>query len=149
MTDPNTLDQLNRALSGRYHVERPLGTGGMATVYLAEDLKHHRHVAIKVLRPELAAAIGSQRFAQEIAIAAFHRDVKPENILLHEGEALVTDFGIALAVSEAGGERLTRTGLPPCARSLPEGRYACQPIRVQHESSDTHLHFCTGIRRVR
>jgi serine/threonine-protein kinase len=149
----------------------------MATVYLAEDVKHHRKVAVKVLRPELAAVLGPERFLREIDIAAklnhphilplhdsgeangflyyvmpvvegnslrerlnhekqlsiddtfhiadqvasaldyahrhhvIHRDIKPENILLHEGEAMVADFGIALAVSAAGGERLTETGL--------------------------------------
>jgi eukaryotic-like serine/threonine-protein kinase len=149
----------------------------MATVYLARDLKHDRDVAIKVLRPDLAAALGAERFLAEVKITAgldhphiltlidsgtvdgtlfyvmplvrgeslrarlmrekqlgidealtitrqiasaldyahrqgvIHRDIKPENILLHEGEAILTDFGIALAVSEAGGDRLTGTGL--------------------------------------
>ena len=174
---PETFDRLKAALADRYRLKRELGAGGMATVYLAEDLKHHRQVAIKVLKPELAAALGPQRFLREIDIVAklshphvlplhdsgeaesflyyvmpyvegeslreklnrekqvsieesieitkgvasaldyahrhdvIHRDIKPENILLHEGEALVTDFGIALAVWEAGGERLTETGL--------------------------------------
>ena len=68
MTD--ALDRLKSALSDRYTIERELGAGGMATVYLAEDLKHHRKVAVKVLRPELAAALGADRFHQEIEIAA-------------------------------------------------------------------------------
>ncbi|MEE8062237.1 MAG: serine/threonine-protein kinase [Gemmatimonadales bacterium] len=67
---PNSLDRLFRALSARYRIERELGRGGMATVYLAEDLKHHRQVAIKVLRPELAASLGAERFLREIEIAA-------------------------------------------------------------------------------
>jgi eukaryotic-like serine/threonine-protein kinase len=170
-------DRLTAALSDRYRIERELGQGGMATVYLAQDLKHDRKVAIKVLRPELAAALGAGRFLAEVKITArldhphiltlidsgtvddtlfyvmpfvrgeslrarltrekqlgiaealtitrqvasaldyahrqgvIHRDIKPENILLHEGEAILTDFGIALAVSEAGGDRLTGTGL--------------------------------------
>jgi serine/threonine-protein kinase len=165
------------ALSDRYRIERELGAGGMATVYLAHDIKHDRDVAIKVLRPELAAALGAERFLAEVKITArldhphiltlidsgtvdgtlfyvmpfvrgeslrskltrerqlgvdealtitrhiaaaldyahrqgvVHRDIKPENILLREGEAFLTDFGIALAVSEAGGDRLTGTGL--------------------------------------
>jgi eukaryotic-like serine/threonine-protein kinase len=64
------LERLNIALAGRYAVERELGSGGMATVYLAEDLKHHRRVAVKVLRPHLAAALGPERFLREIRIAA-------------------------------------------------------------------------------
>ena len=65
-----TLSRLTAALADRYAIERELGEGGMATVYLAEDLKHGRKVAIKVMRPELAAALGSQRFLREIEIAA-------------------------------------------------------------------------------
>jgi serine/threonine-protein kinase len=180
------LDRLTAALAGRYRVERQIGAGGMATVYLAEDLKHRRRVAVKVLRPELAAMLGAERFLREIEIAArlqhphilplydsgragapdssggpsellfyvmpyvdgeslrdrlnreqqlsvedtlqltreiadglgyaheqgiVHRDIKPENILLSNGHALIADFGIARAVREAGGERLTETGL--------------------------------------
>ncbi len=149
----------------------------MATVYLAHDLKHERKVAVKVLRPELAAILGAERFLNEIKVTAnlqhpnilplydsgeadtflyyvmplvegdtlrdkldrekqlgvdetieiakgvaaalhyahehgvVHRDIKPENILLQSGQALVADFGIALAVSQAGGTRLTETGM--------------------------------------
>jgi serine/threonine-protein kinase len=173
----NTVDRLTAALADRYAIERELGAGGMATVYLAEDLKHHRKVAVKVLRPELSAILGGDRFLAEIKVTAnlqhpnilplydsgeadtflyyvmpylegetlrekldrekqlsteetvklaesvaaaldyahqhgvIHRDIKPENILLQSGQALVADFGIALAVSQAGGTRLTETGL--------------------------------------
>jgi serine/threonine-protein kinase len=169
--------RLATALADRYKLQRHLGEGGMATVYLAEDLKHHRKVAVKVLRSELAALIGPERFLKEIEVTAnlqhphilplhdsgdadgflfyvmpyvegetlrdklnrekqldideaikiteavasaldyahrhevIHRDIKPENILLHDGQAMVADFGIALAVSQAGGTRLTETGL--------------------------------------
>ncbi|MFB3111384.1 MAG: protein kinase [Gemmatimonadales bacterium] len=175
MTD--TFDSLKAALADRYVIERELGAGGMATVYLAVDGKHHRQVAVKVLRPELAAALGAERFLREIEIAAglahphilplydsgeadgflyyvmpyvegeslrdlitrerqlpvdqavqiarevadalasahkrdvVHRDIKPENILLQEEHAVVADFGLARAISAAGGEQLTETGL--------------------------------------
>jgi serine/threonine-protein kinase len=66
----DTFDRLKTALADRYAIERELGAGGMATVYLAEDLKHHRKVAVKVLRPELAATLGPERFVREIEIAA-------------------------------------------------------------------------------
>ena len=68
MTGP--FDRLNTALADRYTIERELGAGGMATVYLAHDVKHDRKVAVKVLRPELAATRGPERFLQEIRIAA-------------------------------------------------------------------------------
>jgi eukaryotic-like serine/threonine-protein kinase len=171
------LDSLRAAFEGRYTVERLIGQGGMATVYLARDVRHDRPVAIKVLRPELAASIGADRFLREIRVAAHlqhpnilalydsgeatgflyyvmpfvegeslrtrldreaqlplpdaiqltceiadalhyahtrrvvHRDIKPENVLIQEGHALVADFGIARAVSDAGGDKLTETGM--------------------------------------
>ncbi len=67
---PDAFDRLKSALADRYVIEEELGAGGMATVYLAEDLKHRRKVAVKVLRPELAATIGPERFVREIEIAA-------------------------------------------------------------------------------
>jgi Tol biopolymer transport system component len=174
---PEVLPRLRTALSDRYRLERELGSGGMATVYLAQDLRHDRRVALKVLRPELAAVIGAERFLSEIRTTAnlqhphilplfdsgqadsflfyvmpfvegeslrdrlvrekqlpigeavriagevaaaldyahrhgvIHRDIKPENILLHDGQALVADFGIALALTQAGGSRMTETGM--------------------------------------
>jgi len=181
---PDLPSSLSSALADRYSIEREIGQGGMATVYLAEDLKHHRKVAVKVLRPELAESLGGERFLREIRIAAqlyhphilplidsgagaheaggdgvlyyvmpyvegeslreklarevelpiaeavrilrdvvsaltyahehgvVHRDIKPENVLLAGRHALVADFGVAKAVSEAGGEEsLTRTGM--------------------------------------
>ncbi len=171
---------LQTALADRYTLRRVLGRGGMATVYLADDKKHHRAVALKVLLPGLAAFLGAERFLKEIQIAArlqhphiltlhdsgeaggflyyvmpyidggslrqqlegpprralsrdqalavaepvadalsyahrmgvLHRDIKPENILFSQGHPIVADFGIAKAVSTAGGANLTRTGFP-------------------------------------
>jgi len=180
------LQPLQSALADRYLIERELGRGGAAIVYLAEDRRHQRRVALKVLRPELAASIGGERFLREIRIAAqlshpnilplfdsgrvaaapassasaellyytmpyvegeslrdrlnrenqlpiadalqiaceiadalgyaheqgiVHRDVKPENILFRRGHAVVADFGIARAVTVAGAETLTETGI--------------------------------------
>jgi Tol biopolymer transport system component len=173
----SVLERLAVALSDRYTIERELGQGGMATVYLAHDLRHDRDVAIKVLHADLGAALGPERFLSEIRTTArlqhphilplldsgeaggllyyvmplvtgetlrarlererqlpvdeavrvarevadalnyahghgvIHRDIKPENILLQDGHALVADFGIALAVQQAGGQRMTQTGL--------------------------------------
>ncbi len=78
--------RLSTALADRYRVERRLGEGGMATVYLAEDLKHDRKVALKVLRPELAAVIGAERFLNEIKLTANlqHPHILP---LFDSGEA--------------------------------------------------------------
>ena len=175
MTSPPDL--LAAALADRYRLERELGQGGMATVYLARDLKHDRDVAIKVLKPDLAESVGRERFLREIQLAAklshphilplfdsgdaagalfyvmpnvqgqslrdrlgavgklpvdeavriaqevagaldhahrqgvVHRDIKPENIMLQDGHALVADFGIGKAVSEAGHDTLTQAGM--------------------------------------
>jgi dienelactone hydrolase len=171
------LERLRQALTDRYAVERELGRGGMGRVYLAQDLRHRRPVAIKVLNPELGRSLGGARFLREIEVTAnlnhphilplhdsgeadgllyyvmpyvegetlrarlnregqlplddalriardvaaalhhahghgvIHRDVKPENVLLSGGEAVVADFGIARAVREAGEGRLTETGI--------------------------------------
>ncbi|MGH7712383.1 MAG: protein kinase domain-containing protein, partial [Gemmatimonadaceae bacterium] len=171
------FEQVRSALAGRYAIERELGSGGMATVYLADDLKHDRKVAIKVIKEDMASMLGLDRFMREIQVAAklshpnimplydsgavdgspfyvmpyvsgeslrhklqrdrqlpvaeaialvrqvaaaltyaharglVHRDISPENILLHEGTALVTDFGIALALDQRPAERLTAHGM--------------------------------------
>ncbi len=173
-----SIERLKAALADRYAIERELGSGGMATVYLATDLKHDRQVAIKVLRPELAATLGAERFLREVQVTAnlqhphilplfdsgeaegllyyvmpyvegeslrtrldregelpvpeavrvlkevvdalaaahaqglVHRDVKPGNVMLAGRHAMVVDFGVAKALSEAAGaEGLTTAGL--------------------------------------
>src|SRR4026209_1432619 len=177
MTAPLPIERLRGALSQSYTIDRELGRGGMATVYLAQDVKHERMVALKVLHSELAASLGADRFLREIKVAArlnhphilplhdsgaldgflyyvmpyvegeslrerldreeylpieeavnltrgiasaldsahrqgiVHRDIKPENLMLYEGEEMVMDFGIAKALSAAGLETLTQTGM--------------------------------------
>ncbi|HMI57979.1 MAG TPA: serine/threonine-protein kinase, partial [Gemmatimonadaceae bacterium] len=180
--DEEPADQLSSSrergavVAGRYRIEREIGRGGMATVYLAHDIKHERQVALKFIHAEVADGQATERFRREIALLAslqhphilplydsgefegalfyvmpyiggetlrgrikregrlpidesirlarevadalayahahdvIHRDIKPENILLSEGHALVGDFGIARAVSRAGGKRLTDAG---------------------------------------
>ncbi len=83
---PDPVTRLNAALEGRYAIERELGEGGMATVYLADDIKHERKVALKVLKPELAAVVGAERFLAEIKTTAnlSHPHILP---LFDSGEA--------------------------------------------------------------
>ena len=86
MNTPDPVTRLNAALQGRYAIERELGEGGMATVYLAKDLKHNRNVALKVLKPELAAVVGAERFLAEIETTANLQH--PHILPLHDsGEA--------------------------------------------------------------
>ena len=109
MSDPSRqLVLLSAALSDRYRVEKPLGEGGMATVYLAQDLRHDRHVALKVLKPELAEALGAQRFLKEIQVTASlqHPHILP---LYDSGNANgVLFYVMPLVRGETLRERLTR-----------------------------------------
>ena len=94
---PDIDARLSPALADRYRIERELGEGGMAIVYLAEDVRHHRKVAVKVLRPELGAALGAERFLREIEIVAGlrHPHILP---LYDSGEA----DGVLYSVSDNG-----------------------------------------------
>jgi serine/threonine-protein kinase len=192
----HTLDGLPVALAERYTIQQELGRGGMAIVYLAHDVRHDRSVALKIMLPEIAATLGSERFLREIQIVAklahpnilplydsgeadgllfyvmpyvpgealrsrldrerqlpiedalritrevvdalafahamgvVHRDIKPENILLQAGHAVVSDFGIARAVSASSEDRLTMTGMAigSPAYMSPEQSAGDQPI---------------------
>ncbi len=154
-------DRLTAALADRYTIERELGAGGMATVYLAHDIRHNRKVALKVLKPELAAVVGASRFLREVEVTAnlqhphilplfesgeadgflyyvmpfvegesllmhdvadalayahargvVHRDIKPDNVMVSGRHAVVMDFGVARAVSEAADQQaLTTVGM--------------------------------------
>ena len=118
MTDPDPVPRLNEALEGRYRIEREVGEGGMATVYLAEDLRHKRRVAVKVLRPELASALGSDRFLREIEITArlAHPHILP---LLDSGAADGVLFYVMPFVDgETLRERLERERELPVDESL-------------------------------
>src|SRR5210317_1300348 len=100
MAEP--FSELNAALEGRYRIERQLGEGGMATVYLADDVKHNRNVALKVLKPELAAVVGADRFLAEIKTTANlqHPHILP---LFDSGEA---DFFLFYVMPYVEGESL-------------------------------------------
>ena len=91
---PDSIDRLRAALGSTYRIERELGRGGMATVYLAHDLRHDRPVALKVLRPELGIALGADRFLREIAIAA--RLQHPNILPLHDSGVITTGPGPAI-----------------------------------------------------
>jgi len=115
MTD--VLQRLSAALEGRYTIERELGRGGMATVYLAEDLKHKRKVAIKVLHPELAAALGSERFLREIETTANLRH--PHILPLYDSGQIVgsLDPGIATAGERSEDPAIDRSDARPIPRA--------------------------------
>src|SRR5213596_4003677 len=121
---PDTFQRLAEALAGRYRIERELGAGGMATVYLAFDVKHHRKIAVKVLRPELAAALGGDRFTREIETAAQfqHPHVLP---LLDSGERC---SGAEAAPQHGRDTRTADRGPKPraCGRQSPGAREKCR-----------------------
>ena len=105
------MDRLKVALADRYSIEGELGSGGMATVYLARDVRHHRKVAVKVLRPELAVSLGSERFSREIDVAARlqHPHILP---LLDSGEVAGFYFYVMPYVAGEEGTSLPVTVEP-------------------------------------
>src|SRR5512139_282024 len=108
-------ERLVAALADRYRIEHELGAGGMATVYLAEDLKHQRKVAVKVLRPELAASLGTERFLREVAIAASL--THPHILPLHDSGAADGFLYYVMPYLEGPSlrQRLSREGEFPVA----------------------------------
>ncbi len=132
------LDHLNAALTGRYVLQRELGQGGMATVYLADDLRHHRKVAIKVLRPELAAALGPERFVQEIGIAA--RLNHPYILALYEsGEAAGSLFYVMPYIKgESLRHRLRREAQLPVEEALAIARQVASALDYAHAQNLVH-----------
>ena len=112
------VNKVRRVLADRYKVERVIGEGGMATVYLAEDLKHKRKVAVKVMRPELAATLGSDRFLREVEIAAnlSHPHILP---MYDSGEADgILYYVMPWVEGESLSARLKRDGELPAPESL-------------------------------
>ncbi len=132
------LDRLNQALSGRYALERPIGQGGMATVYLADDLKHHRKVAIKVLRPDIASSIGGGRFEREVAVAA--RLNHPHIVALYDsGEAAGQLYYVMPWIrGESLRQRLDREGQLPIAEALGIIRNAASALTHAHAQGLVH-----------
>src|SRR3989441_8735781 len=132
------LESLRAALAARYALERELGRGGMATVYLAEDLKPRRKVAIKVLKPELAAALGPERFLREIETAA--RLNHPHILSLHdsgEAEGLVY-YGMPYVEGESLRERLKREGQLPLDEALRIAREVASAVSHAHSHDVVH-----------
>ena len=132
------LDRLRKALEGRYSVERELGHGGMATVYLAEDIRHRRRVALKILRPDISATIGSDRFVREIEIVAglSHPHILP---LFDSGEADgLLFFVMPFASGESLRDRLLREGPLPVGEALRIARAAASALSYAHSQGIVH-----------
>jgi len=135
---PDIVDRLNVALAGRYHIERELGAGGMATVYLGDDLRHRRKVAIKVLRPELAAAIGTERFLREITTTAGlrHPHILP---LFDSGESGGFLFYVMpLVEGESLRQRLDRERQLPLDDALQIAREVADALSYAHSRGVIH-----------
>src|SRR5512144_3128949 len=131
-------DQLQADLADRYVIERELGSGGMATVYLAEDLRHHRQVALKVLRRELAATLGPERFLREIRLTANlqHPHILP---LLDSGEADEQLFYVMPYVEgESLRQRLARDRQLPITEALRLTGEIAEALDYAHQSGIIH-----------
>src|SRR5256885_5502071 len=138
------LARRQAALADRYTIERELGRGGMATVYLAQDRKHHRQVAIKVLKPELAAALGSERFLQEIEIAAglTHPHILP---LYDSGEATgLLYYVMPYVEGETLRNRLDGAGQLPLAEAVQITREVADAPSYAHSPDVLHRDIQPG-----
>jgi len=134
----DTIDQLNSAFAGRYVIRRELGTGGMATVFLADDLRHRRQVAIKVLHRELAALVGPERFLREIEIAA--KLNHPHILPVHESGAArgLPYYVMPLAEGNSLRERLAREKQLPVADALAIAREVADALDYAHRHGIVH-----------
>jgi tetratricopeptide (TPR) repeat protein/tRNA A-37 threonylcarbamoyl transferase component Bud32 len=134
----DTLAKLTATLADRYRVDRELGAGGMATVYLAEDLKHHRQVAIKVLRPELASAMGPERFTREIEIAA--RLQHPHILAVYDsGEANgLLYYVMPFVEGESLAGRIARDGALPTDAAVRILREVADALGYAHQRDLVH-----------
>ncbi len=137
MSDPLSRHVAAR-LADRYAIERELGRGGMATVYLATDLRHHRRVALKVLQPELAAALGTQRFLREIEVAAAltHPHIVPLHDSGEAGEFLF--YVMPFIEGESLRERLIRDGALPAAEAVRIAREVAEALEYAHAHGVVH-----------
>ena len=131
-------DQLRSALTGRYTIERELGQGGMATVYLARDLHHDRLVALKVLRPELAASLGPERFQREIRIAAGLQHPHILSVFDSGEDAGHLWFTMPYVRGESLRDRLRREGQLPVDEALRIAREAALALEHAHEEGVVH-----------
>src|SRR6187200_3175396 len=130
--------RLAAALADRYRIERELGAGGMATVYLAEDLRHHRQVAVQVLRDDLAASLGSERFLREIEIAA--RIHHPHILPLYDsgGAGDVLYYVIPLVEGQSLRDRLVKSGALPIEEGVRIIREVADALVYSHQHGVVH-----------
>ena len=142
MTDPQP--RLTAALSDRYRLERELGEGGMATVYLARDERHNRRVALKVLKPELAAVVGAERFLAEIETTANlqHPHILP---LFDSGQADSFLFYVMPFVDgETLADRIAREKQLPVDEALGIATSVCNALQVAHDAGIVHRDIKPG-----
>ena len=138
MQTPLPIDRLRDVLTGSYSIDRELGRGGMATVYLAQDLKHDRVVALKVLHPDLAASLGPDRFLREIHLAARlnHPHILP---LFDSGEADGILFYVMPYVEgESLREKLDREQQLPIDEAIHHGRAIASALDYAHRQGIVH-----------